>query len=251
MSADGTTSQAWSACTKVTSKASMAAVLSSDVDTGAENHYILTSETHKLDNYSTSHTGHTVVCGSKVTQEDVVLFKANCLKCIRWTTSNVPCYLSQPWSKTIRLLCSILSIVLLLPTPPTSTFAIKIHRSSAIFGMGCFKFRWRLLAKPSRRTHWSRPRLSPLKPKDSQDQEIYWFHVLSAGIVRSSNRKAIRSAISVPITLVSLQVWPTMAFILRSLLVPSTQVAIPKGHCCSWTSQSDLCHYCTMSEACW
>ena len=70
MGADGTTSQAWLACTKVTSKASVAAVLSSDdsitfdVDTGAENHYIPTSEAHKLDNYSTSHTGHTVVCAN-------------------------------------------------------------------------------------------------------------------------------------------------------------------------------------------
>ena len=36
--------------------------------------------------------------------------------------------------------------------------------------------------------------------------EIYWFHVLSAGIVRSSNRKGIRSAMSIQITLVSLQV---------------------------------------------
>jgi hypothetical protein len=60
---DGTTSQAWLTCTKVTSKASMAVVLSSedsitfDVDTGAENHYIPTSEAHKLDNYSTSHSG--------------------------------------------------------------------------------------------------------------------------------------------------------------------------------------------------
>ena len=68
MGADGTTSQAWLACTKVTSKASMAAALSSDdlitfdADTSAENHYMPTSEAHKLDNYSTSHTGHTVVC---------------------------------------------------------------------------------------------------------------------------------------------------------------------------------------------
>ena len=48
----------------------MAAVLSSDdsitfdVDTGAENHYIPTSEAHKLDNYSTSHLEHTVVCAN-------------------------------------------------------------------------------------------------------------------------------------------------------------------------------------------
>ena len=39
--------------------------------------------------------------------------------------------------------------------------------------------------------------------------DIYWFHVLSAGIVRSSNRKDTRSATSVPIMLVSLQVRPT------------------------------------------
>ena len=70
MDADGTTSQAWLARTKITAKASVAAMLSSDdsitfdVDTGAENHYIPTSEAHKLDNYSTSHTGHTVVCAN-------------------------------------------------------------------------------------------------------------------------------------------------------------------------------------------
>ena len=82
MGADGTTSQAWLAWTKVTSKASVAAVLSSDnsitfdVNTGAENHYIPTSEAHKLDYYSTSHTRHT----PKIPQEDVVPYKANCLK---------------------------------------------------------------------------------------------------------------------------------------------------------------------------
>ena len=60
MGADGTTSQA--------SLASMAAMLSSDdsitfdVDIGAENHYSPTSEAYIMDNYSTSHTGHTVVC---------------------------------------------------------------------------------------------------------------------------------------------------------------------------------------------
>jgi len=70
MGSDGTTSQAWLARTKITAKASVAAVISSDdsftfdVDTGAENHYIPTSEAHKLDNYSTSHTGHTVVCAN-------------------------------------------------------------------------------------------------------------------------------------------------------------------------------------------
>ena len=69
MGADGTTSQAWLSYSKVTSIASTAAALSSDdsitfdVDTGAENHYI-PSEAHKLDNYSTSHTGHTVVCAN-------------------------------------------------------------------------------------------------------------------------------------------------------------------------------------------
>ena len=68
--ADGTTSQAWLACTKITSRVSAAAALHSDdsiifdVDTGAENHYIPTSEAHKLDHYSTDHTGHTVVCAN-------------------------------------------------------------------------------------------------------------------------------------------------------------------------------------------
>ena len=52
MGSDGTTSQAWLACTRVTAKASVTAVLSSDdsiafdVDTGAENHYIPTSKAH-------------------------------------------------------------------------------------------------------------------------------------------------------------------------------------------------------------
>jgi hypothetical protein len=88
MGADGTTSQAWLAWTKVTSKASVAAVLSSDdsitfdVDTGAENHYIPTSEAHKLDYYSTSHTRQTVVCANNTEDptRGCVPFKTNCLK---------------------------------------------------------------------------------------------------------------------------------------------------------------------------
>ena len=50
----------------------MTAALSSDdsitfdVDTGADTHYIPTREAHKLDNYSTSQTGHTVVCANNI-----------------------------------------------------------------------------------------------------------------------------------------------------------------------------------------
>ena len=122
MSTDGTTSQAWSACSKVTLKHlwplrfpqmwTQALKITIYPPVKFINWIIIVHLTLGIQWY--------VPITPKIPQEDVVLFKANCLKCIRWTTSNVPCYPSQSWSKTIRLLCSILSIVLLLPTPPTS-----------------------------------------------------------------------------------------------------------------------------------
>ena len=69
-SSDGTYQQAWLATRKRTGSAFTVSTTSTndsiifDVDTGAENHYIPTAEAHKLDNYSTLHSGHTVVCAN-------------------------------------------------------------------------------------------------------------------------------------------------------------------------------------------
>ena len=148
--ADGTTSQAWLACTKITSRVSAAAALPSDdsiifdVDTGAENHYIPTSEAYKLDHYSTDHTGHTVVCANNTEDQTrgcgSIQGKLPKVYAI-WTTSNTLCSLSRPSLKTRRPLSFILSTALLLLTQPTSTSATRIHCSLEIFSMECSKSR--------------------------------------------------------------------------------------------------------------
>ena len=67
---DGTYQQAWLAARKRMGSAFTATTTTTsdsiifDVDTGAENHYVPTAEAHKLDNYSTIHSGHTLVCAN-------------------------------------------------------------------------------------------------------------------------------------------------------------------------------------------
>jgi len=69
-SSDGTYQQTWLATRKRTESAFTVSTTSTndsiifDVDTGAENHYVPTAEAHKLANYSTLHSRHTVVCAN-------------------------------------------------------------------------------------------------------------------------------------------------------------------------------------------